>query len=58
MTLSISETFFWMVSKHALNQQMSRSGPESGGLVLRVDQKKWPGFKTDKQKQKKKKKKR
>jgi hypothetical protein len=28
---------------------MSRSGPESGGLVLRVDQKKWPGFKTEKQ---------
>ena len=32
-------SIFWMVSRHALNQQMSRSGPESGGLVLRVDQK-------------------
>ena len=31
------------------------SGPESGGLVLRVNQKKWPGFKTDQQKKKKKK---
>jgi hypothetical protein len=30
---------------------MSRSGPESGGQVLRVDQKKWPVFKTDKQTQ-------
>jgi hypothetical protein len=29
---------------------MSRSGPESGGLVLRVDQKKWSVFKTDGQK--------
>jgi hypothetical protein len=28
---------------------MSRSGPESGGLVLRVDQKKWSVFKTDEQ---------
>jgi len=27
---------------------MSRSGPESGGLVLRMDQKKWSVFKTDK----------
>ena len=34
---------------------MSRSGPESGGLVLRVNQKKWSGFKTDKQKKKEKK---
>ena len=32
---------------------MSRSRPESGGLVLRVDQKKWSVFKTDKQKKKK-----
>jgi hypothetical protein len=32
---------------------MNMSGPESGGLVLRVDQKKWPGFKTDKKKIKK-----
>jgi hypothetical protein len=32
---------------------MSRSGPESGGLVLREDQKKWSVFKTDKQKKKK-----
>jgi hypothetical protein len=32
---------------------MSRSGPESGGLVLRVDQKKWLVYKTDKQKKKK-----
>jgi hypothetical protein len=31
---------------------MSRSGPESGELVLRVDQKKWPGLKTDKQNKK------
>ena len=31
---------------------MSRSGPESGGLVLREDQKKWSVFKTDKQKKK------
>jgi hypothetical protein len=29
---------------------MSRSEPESGGLVLRVEQKKWSVFKTDKQK--------
>jgi hypothetical protein len=29
---------------------MCRSGPESGGLVLRVEQKKWSVFKTDKQK--------
>jgi hypothetical protein len=29
---------------------MCRSGPENGGLVLRVDQKKWSVFKTDKQK--------
>jgi hypothetical protein len=29
---------------------MSWSGPESGGLVLGVDQKKWPGLKTDKKK--------
>jgi hypothetical protein len=36
---------------------MSRSGPESGGLVLRVDQKKWSVFKTHKPKKKKKKKK-
>ena len=34
---------------------MSRSEPESGGLVLRVDQKKWSVFKTDKQKKNKKK---
>jgi hypothetical protein len=27
---------------------MSRNGPESGGLVLRVDQKKWSFFKTKK----------
>ena len=33
---------------------MSRSGPESGGLVLRVNQKKWPGFKTDQQKKRQK----
>jgi hypothetical protein len=26
---------------------MSRHGPESGGPVLRVDQKKWSIFKTD-----------
>jgi hypothetical protein len=31
---------------------MSRSEPESGGLVLRVEQKKWSVFKTDKQKKK------
>ena len=31
---------------------MSRGGPESGGLVLRVDQKEWPGFKTEKQRKK------
>ena len=41
----------WMVTGYALNQQMSRSGPESGRLVLKVDQKKWSVFKTDKQKQ-------
>jgi hypothetical protein len=29
---------------------MSRSGQKSWGQVLRVDQKKWPPFKTDKQK--------
>ena len=29
---------------------MYRSGPESGGPVLRVDQKKWSVFKTGKQK--------
>jgi hypothetical protein len=29
---------------------MSSSEPESGGLVLRVDQKKWSVLKTDKQK--------
>jgi hypothetical protein len=29
---------------------MSRNGPESGEQVLRVDQKKWPVFKTEKQK--------
>jgi hypothetical protein len=29
---------------------MSRSGPESGKLVLMVDQTKWSVFKTDKQK--------
>jgi hypothetical protein len=29
---------------------MSRNGPESGEQVLRVDQKKRPAFKTDKQK--------
>ena len=32
---------------------MSWSEPESGGLVLRVDQKKWSVFKTDKPKKKK-----
>ena len=32
---------------------MSGSEPESGELVLRVDQKKWSVFKTDKQKKKK-----
>jgi hypothetical protein len=26
-------SIFWMVSRHALNWQMSRSGPESGGKV-------------------------
>jgi hypothetical protein len=31
---------------------MSRSGPENGRLVFRVDQKKWPGLKIDKQKKK------
>jgi hypothetical protein len=31
---------------------MSTSEPESRGLVLRVDQKKWSVFKTDKQKKK------
>jgi hypothetical protein len=36
-------------------KQMSWSEPESGGLVLRVDQKKWSVFKTDKQKKMKKK---
>jgi hypothetical protein len=33
---------------------MSRSEPESGGLVLRVDQKKWSVFKTEKEKKTKK----
>jgi hypothetical protein len=36
---------------------MSRSGPESGGQLSRVDQKKRPAFKTDKQKKKNEKKK-
>jgi hypothetical protein len=39
-----------MVTRHALNYQMSRSEPESGGLVLRMDQENWSVFKTDKQK--------
>ena len=40
-----------MVSRHA-QKQMSRSGPESGRQVLRMDPKEWPVFKTDKQNKK------
>jgi hypothetical protein len=41
----------WIFSIEACIQ-MSRSEPESGGLVLRVNQKKWSVFKTDKQRTK------